>query len=97
MRLNDLALLNLQTELVSRLPVCRRTDQIRNGHIHLSAIRRGRRSQHRPLVNKPTLPWMCEALQGSVEVTGPHLPHGSDQPSHSFISTALPVHVSTQS
>ncbi|XP_067108177.1 F-box only protein 15 [Osmerus mordax] len=42
-------------------------DQIRNEHIHLSAISRVHRSQHRPLVNKPTLPWMCEALQGSVE------------------------------
>ncbi|XP_059183071.1 F-box only protein 15 [Centropristis striata] len=45
---------------------CRRT-QICDGLIQLTAINRTILSQHTPLSGRITLPWRCEALQGTVE------------------------------
>ncbi|XP_067434615.1 F-box only protein 15 [Thunnus thynnus] len=45
---------------------CRRT-QICDGLIQLTAISRTNLSQHTPLLGSITLPWRCEALQGTVE------------------------------
>uniref|UniRef100_A0A3B4X0C5 F-box protein 15 n=1 Tax=Seriola lalandi dorsalis TaxID=1841481 RepID=A0A3B4X0C5_SERLL len=47
---------------------CRRTAQICDGFILLTAISRTNLSQHTPLSGCITLPWRCEALQGAVEV-----------------------------
>ncbi|CAL8292669.1 unnamed protein product [Lota lota] len=45
---------------------CRKA-QIQNGHIELVAISRTNLSQHTPLSGNITLPWKCEALDGTVE------------------------------
>ncbi|XP_039983475.1 F-box only protein 15 [Xiphias gladius] len=45
---------------------CHRT-QICDGLIQLTAISRTNSSQHTPLSGNITLPWRCEALQGTVE------------------------------
>nr|XP_019942841.1 PREDICTED: F-box only protein 15 [Paralichthys olivaceus] len=45
---------------------CNRS-QIRDGLIQLTAISETDLSQHTPLSGSITLPWRCEALQGSVE------------------------------
>ncbi|XP_023806167.1 F-box only protein 15 isoform X1 [Oryzias latipes] len=42
-------------------------DQISDGFIHLTAISRTNLAQHTPVLGSITLPWQCEALQGSVE------------------------------
>ncbi|KAK2859409.1 hypothetical protein Q5P01_004029 [Channa striata] len=45
---------------------CRRS-QICDGHVPLTAISKTNLSQHTPLRGDMTLPWKCEALQGTVE------------------------------
>ncbi|XP_026217013.1 F-box only protein 15 [Anabas testudineus] len=45
---------------------CRRS-QICDGLMQLTAISRTNLSQHTPLTGSITLPWKCEALQGTVE------------------------------
>ncbi|XP_029978625.1 F-box only protein 15 [Sphaeramia orbicularis] len=60
---------NISCEIMSRSfsqLFCRRA-QICDGLIQLTAISRTNLSQHTPLSGRITLPWRCEALQGTVE------------------------------
>lgn len=46
--------------------------QISDGLIQLTVISSANLSQHTPLSGDITLPWRCEALQGTVEVLHEH-------------------------
>ncbi|KAA8580824.1 F-box only protein 15 [Etheostoma spectabile] len=56
---------NIMSQSFSKL-FCQRT-QISDGLIQLTAISRTIHSRHTPLSRSITLPWRCEALQGTVE------------------------------
>ncbi|XP_034718202.1 F-box only protein 15 [Etheostoma cragini] len=56
---------NIMSQSFSKL-FCQRT-QISDGLIQLTAISRTIHSRHTPLSCSITLPWRCEALQGTVE------------------------------
>ncbi|KAF1372949.1 hypothetical protein PFLUV_G00255270 [Perca fluviatilis] len=56
---------NIMSQSFSKL-FCQRT-QISDGLIQLTAISRAILARHTPLSGSITLPWRCEALQGTVE------------------------------
>ncbi|KAK0135388.1 F-box only protein 15 [Merluccius polli] len=73
---------------------CRKA-QIQNGHIELVAISRTNLSQHTPLSGSITLPWKCEALDGTVENCCLMSLTLLDEAQHPFWCVSSPVSMAT--